>query len=152
AGRSLSMQIQPRTGPPVKMVALGDSLTQGTQDATTIEDREQHSYMKQMADQAGLTFNQAYFDGEGLPFSTFHNHSFDLDHFLKHVLKLGLATAPLGIHAYFIGPPPIVLPTWETVPHMGHRTAESKNTPEHPQQNFAVCGYILSDLYSTANV
>jgi lysophospholipase L1-like esterase len=142
----------PLQGPDVKIVAVGDSLTQGTQDATTVKARQDHCYVKQLADHAGLAFNQADLNGEGIPFSIFHDHTFDSRHFYAHVAKLGLAVAPLAMYAYFIGAPPVIIPTWDAVPEMGKRTDESKNRPGHPQQNFAVCGYQLRHVLWTRNM
>lgn len=151
--RSTTSSKDPRLeGPDITMVAIGDSLTQGTQDATTIQDRQAHCYVKQLADHAGLSFNMAYMDGEGIPFNIFHDHTFDSHHFYSHLIKLGLAVAPLALYTYFVGVPDNVIPTWDVVPHMGKRTEASKNTPEHPQSDFAVCGYTMRHLSNVANV
>src|SRR5438132_8298292 len=120
---------------PIRMVAIGDSLTAGTQDATTVQERQQHCYVKQMADHAGIPFNMPYIDGEGLPFGIWHDHTVDVRHFLRHTAELGLAVSPLAAYAWLIGAPPFIVPVWDVVPDIGHRTRESRNTPEHPQSD-----------------
>lgn len=139
-------------GPDLRIVAVGDSLTQGTQDAETVQERQEHVYVKQLANQAGLTFNLPDLDGEGIPFGMFHDHTLDATHFLAHVLKLGLAVAPLGIYTYFVGAPHVVIPTWDAVPGFGQRTPESRNTPQHPQGDFAVGGYQLRHVTGVRNM
>jgi lysophospholipase L1-like esterase len=132
------------------MVALGDSLTQGMQDACVVAERQDHCYSKVLADHAGITYNLPYVSDEGIPFTAFHDHTLDYDHFKRHVIELALSVAPLALWTYFIGAPHKVAPTWELVPHMGKRTPESRDTVSHPQHNFAVSGFELRHLSSVS--
>src|ERR1017187_833085 len=53
--------------PPLKLVAIGDSLTAGMQDANLCEERQLHSYPNLIAKQAGLPFKQPLMNNQGIP-------------------------------------------------------------------------------------
>lgn len=150
----VDMPGEPTPGQPdvFRMVSLGDSLTSGTQDGVTVEERQQHAFVKQLADHAGIPFNMPYLDGKGIPFSPFQDKSVDFGQSQRQMLKLGVAVAPLGIYTHFIGQPEWIAPVWDTVPGFGQRTAESRDTVEHPQGNFAVPGSELRHLQETATM
>lgn len=134
------------------MVSLGDSLTSGTQDGVTLQERQQRCFVKQLADQAGIPFNMPYLDGQGIPFGAFQDKSADVRHSQRQMLKLGVAVAPLGLYTHFVGAPEWVAPVWDTVPGFGQRTADSKDTPERPQGNFAVPGSELRHLQEVGTI
>ncbi|NDD28678.1 MAG: hypothetical protein EB084_10480, partial [Proteobacteria bacterium] len=136
----------------LRVVSLGDSLTQGTQDGNNSLARMKKGYISQFADQAGLTFNQPLFDGNGIPAKVFDNNQFSAGLAAAQTVALDLAAGPLSLYSYFLGPPSFILPSWNLIPKFGHRLPETRNTAEHPQSNFAVYGFQTRHLDGVSRI
>lgn len=136
---------------PLRLVAIGDSLTAGTQDANTVQERQRLDYSQQLADAAAMQFNMGLIGGEGLPFTVFGNVGFDQKKFARSRGRLMRALAPLALYTYYMGVLPFVPPVWGIL-GLGFRTGESKDTRQRPQTNFAVPSYKLRELIDVRTV
>jgi lysophospholipase L1-like esterase len=133
------------THPPLRLVAVGDSLTAGTQDANTVQERQRFVFANQLARAAGMEFNLGLIGGEGLPFTVFGDVGFDQKKFSTTRLRLARALVPLALYTYYLGVLPFVPPVWDIL-GLGSRTPESKSTRERPQTNFGVPGFEIRQL------
>lgn len=129
-------------GRPFTMVALGDSITAGTQDAITVHDRQAKSYPKQLADHVGVEFNQPLLTEGGIPPRIFVDGTFDQKHYEEVRDRLVKAATPIGFYLRYLGVPSDVSRLYG-VEGLGRRDPAHKDTPEKPQHNFAVAGYEL---------
>ncbi len=76
---------------PLKLVAVGDSLTAGFQDATLVAERQEHSYPSQIARAANLDFKQPLMSGRGIPPRIFEDQNISLVGTVWRYLQVGLA-------------------------------------------------------------
>jgi len=133
------------------LASVGDSLTAGTQDANTVQDRQRFAYGQQIANVTGMRYNMGLIGGEGLPFTVFGDVGFDQAKFASKRSRLIRAIAPLALYTYYVGQLPFVPPVWELL-GLGSRTPESRNTPERPQTNFAVPSFEARHLLGVKGV
>lgn len=145
------MQIQaqaPRTPYKPKMVAVGDSLTAGMQDANLIGERQVNSYPALVARQAGLEFRQPLMDDEGIPPRLFLSPGTSLGQTAWRYTQVGAAALlPMAALAFGLVPPEFTLfPLW----YAGNMGASPK--PEQPVQNLAIPAFELRELTDVANV
>lgn len=133
------------------MVALGDSLTAGTQDGVTLQSRQRVSYTQQLADQAGIPYNQPLLTEDGIPPRIWVDGKFDEEHYRAVIGRLVKAAAPLAFYLKTIGIPPDVSRMYK-VEGMGRRDPATLDRPERPQHNFAVPGYELRHLTGVGSV
>ncbi|MBM3462044.1 MAG: hypothetical protein FJX76_08085 [Armatimonadetes bacterium] len=141
----------PPASVPLRLVAIGDSLTAGTQDANTVQERQRFDYSQQFATATGMEFNMGLIGGEGLPFTVFGNVGFDQRKFAQLRARLVRALAPLALYTYYVGVLPFVPPVWELL-GLGSRTSSSKNRADRPQTNFAVPSFELRHLIDVKSV
>ncbi|MHB2020401.1 MAG: hypothetical protein ACYCW6_25985 [Candidatus Xenobia bacterium] len=66
-----------RATPPIRMVAIGDSLTAGMMDANLDARTESMGYAQQFARQIGVPFNCPVIDGKGVPPRIFNQNHVD---------------------------------------------------------------------------
>lgn len=148
------MEIRPNCPPPAerppRVVAIGDSLTAGTQDSTTVENRQAESYMPQLTRQAGVPFGMAYVSEGGIGPRVFLDGQFNYGHAQQRAVNIGRAVAPLERELAEGRIPADLTPIWN-IPNMGQRTEESKARPGHPQSNFAVPGYEIRHVVGVAS-
>lgn len=141
------------SSPPIKMVALGDSLTAGMQDACLDARSQSMAYTKQLADQAEIPFNMPVVDKLGIPPRLFLGPDVDVPRVLKDYALLGAAAAPAYVWLQLLGiPPHALMDAIYATPDMGQRTADSLDTPQHPQGNFAVPGYEIRHIDGVRHV
>ncbi len=95
---------------PLKLVAVGDSLTAGFQDATLVAERQVHSYPSQIAKAANLDFKQPLMAGRGIPPRIFEDQNISLVGTVWRYLQVGLAmSVPMAALAVGAVPPEPVL-------------------------------------------
>ncbi|MBM3462937.1 MAG: hypothetical protein FJX76_12620 [Armatimonadetes bacterium] len=128
-----------------RVVAIGDSLTAGTQDSTTVENRQAQSYMPQLARAVGLPFRMAYVSEGGIGPRLFVNGEFNYGHVQRRGQAISEATAPLEQQLANGDIPTDLTAVWN-IPNMGSRTEESRDLFAHRQGNFAVPGYEIRHL------
>jgi lysophospholipase L1-like esterase len=133
------------------MVALGDSITAGTQDGITVADRQRWSYAQQLADQMGLAFNQPYLTEKGIPPRIWQDGTFDEKRYKEVLKRLTCAAIPLALWIKFFGVPRNARRMYK-VKEMGKRDPATLDGPQHPQHNFAVAGYELRHLENVGHV
>lgn len=151
AGAVASTLLATPQAAPLRLVAMGDSLTAGTQDANTIEARQHHVYVEQVAKAAGFEYNGAYLKEPGLPFTVFGKDGFELSRFQQTKDRLVRALAPLALYTRYIGILPFLPPVWGIL-GMGGRTDASLDSRTHHQTNFAVPSFEMRDLHETRGV
>lgn len=138
------MQISPAPASvsyrPLRVVAVGDSLTAGTMDSTTVESGQQMSYMAQLSRRVGFPFQMATISESGIGPAVFENGTFNYGHARDRDLAIRQATAPLEAELAQGQIPRDLTAVWN-IPGMGHRTESSQDAPFHRQSNFAVPGY-----------
>ncbi|MBI3925622.1 MAG: SGNH/GDSL hydrolase family protein [Armatimonadetes bacterium] len=130
-----------KPAPELTMVALGDSLTAGTQDAVTRVSRQEMVYTGQMARAAGIPFNMPAVSEPGIPFEIFGSSSLDIGPFARAKKLFMVALTPLAAWTYYLGAPPFIYPPVGEMLGSGRRIPESRSTPERPQHSFAVAGF-----------
>ena len=125
---------------PLRVVSLGDSLTAGTQDATTVGERQSMSYVAQLARAVGFPFHPALISEGGIGPRLFHEDIFNYGKAGQRSHHIQKAEAPLKkqLDAGII--PEDLTPIWN-IPGLGRRTEESQDRIFKPQTNFAVPGY-----------
>lgn len=126
----------------LRVVAIGDSLTAGTQDSTTVESRQAQSYMPQIARAVGYPFQMASISEGGISPRLFINGEFNYGHAAQRSQSITQATAPLQEQLDAGQIPQDLTGVWN-IPNMGHRV------PGCRQDNFAVPGY---EIRHVANV
>lgn len=143
----VSSSPRPATYKP-KMVAVGDSLTAGMQDANLIADRQQVSYPALVARQAGLDFKQPLMDRQGIPPRLFLSPGTGLGSTLWRYTQVLAAALPIwaGL-AVGLVPPEFTLWPLYNAGGMGHAPK-----PTEPIQNLAIPGFELRELGDVANV
>lgn len=131
-----------------RMVAVGDSLTAGMQDANLIAERQVHSYPALVARQAGLDFRQPLMSKEGAPPRLFLSPGTSLGQTTWRYLQVGAAAAlPFAALALGVVPPEFTLfPLWYAG-GMG-----SAPRPDTPVQNLAIPGFELRELTDVSNL
>lgn len=130
-----------------KLVAIGDSLTAGMQDANLIGERQEHSYPSLIARQAGLPFEQPLMSKEGAPPRLFLSPGTSLTQTLWRYAQVAAAAAPLyGSLALGWVPPEFLMFPMLHVGGMG--AAEGKK----PYQNLAIPGFELREVSDVNNV
>lgn len=145
----MQIQANPQRSPyRPKMVAVGDSLTAGMQDANLIGERQQNSYPALVARQAGLAFRQPLMDEEGVPPRLFLSPGTSLSQTAWRYTQVGAAAAlPMGVLALGFVPPEFTLfPLW----HAGDMGSAPR--PQEPVQNLAIPGFEIRELSDVANV
>lgn len=137
-----------RPGYKPKIVAVGDSLTAGMQDANLIAERQVNSYPALVARQAGLEFRQPLMDKEGVPPRLFLSPGTGLDETAWRYTQVAAAAAlPVGVLALGLVPPEFTLfPLW----HVGQMGSAPR--PEQPVQNLAIPAFEARELTDVANV
>jgi len=131
-----------------KIVAIGDSLTAGMQDANLVGERQHFSYPAQIARQAGLEFNQPLMDEAGIPPQLLLSPGVGTADTLWRYAQVGLASLPaFASLAFGFVPPEFVL--WPLY-HAGSM-GSSSDSPK-PVQNLAIPGFELRELNEVANV
>jgi hypothetical protein len=144
------LEIQRR---PVRMVAIGDSLTAGMQDACLDARAQDMAYTSQMARQADIPYNMPTIDELGIPARLFVGQDVDLPRAIKNYTLLGLASAAPMAYLTLLGiPPSALMEPLYGVGDMGERSASSKDRPGHPQHNLAVPGYELRHMNDVTHV
>lgn len=140
----------PRQAPrPLKLVAVGDSLTSGFQDATLVAERQEFSYPAQMAKAAGLDFKQPLIGGRGIPPRIFDEKNISLVGTVWRYLQVGAAVSiPTAIIAMGFVPHESVL--WPLY-HLGEM-GQAKEENKKDFQNFAVPNVELRHVNGVANV
>lgn len=134
--------------PPLRMVTVGDSLTAGMQDITLVQDRQERSYGKMLADHVGIPFRQPDITEHGIPPRLFRDKNVSLLPVLVDYVQVGLAmAAPLAALAVGKVPPEFMLWPLYEAGHMGERV-----DPKTPVDNFAIPGFELRHLTDVANV
>ncbi len=134
---------------PLKMVAVGDSLTAGFQDATLVEEHQVHSYPNQIAKQAGIPFRQPLIGGRGMPPRVFDQKDLAVGGTVWRYLGVGAATAlPAAALAIGTVPPEYLLEPMYRAGAMGQTLAEHRGD----LQNLAVPNLELRHLTEVANV
>lgn len=134
---------------PLKMVAVGDSLTAGFQDATLVAEHQEHSYPSQIARQANIPFRQPLIGGRGMPPRVFDQQDLAVGGTVWRYLGVGAATAlPAAALALGTVPPEYLL---EPVYKAG---AMGKTLPEHRTdiQNLAVPNFELRHLTQVSGI
>ncbi|MEW6277325.1 MAG: hypothetical protein AB1758_01800 [Candidatus Eremiobacterota bacterium] len=134
---------------PLKMVAVGDSLTAGFQDATLVQDRQEYSYPNQIARAAGIPFRQPLIDGEGIPPRVFQGKDISVAPTIWRYLQVGVALSlPMASIALGFVPPEFVL--WP----LYYAGSMGKVVPgyETDTQNLAVPNFELRHVGDVANV
>lgn len=131
---------------PFKIVYLGDSLTQGTQDGLTEVDRQAFGYAQLVSKAVGVEPNVAAISKPGIPFNAFADSTFDLQQIDKKRAFMEKVLAPLALFTYYVGAPPLVPAFLWRLAGEGHRTRESRDTKAHPQNNFAVAGFRVRQM------
>lgn len=139
------MQVRPAVAPessfrPLRVVAVGDSLTAGTMDSTTVGSSQEMSYMAQLSRQVGFPFRMARVSESGIGPRVFLDGTFNYGHAHQREQAIREATAPIESELSAGNLPEDLTPIWN-IPGMGHRTEESKDAPFRRQSNFAVPGY-----------
>ena len=131
-----------------KMVAVGDSLTAGMQDANLIGERQVHSYPALVARQAGLEFRQPLMDDQGIPPRLFLSPGTSLGQSAWRYAQVAAASAlPMLTIALGVVPPEFFLfPMW----YAGGMGSSPK--PEQPIQNLAIPAFELRELTDVSNV
>ncbi|HXE72616.1 MAG TPA: hypothetical protein VNO81_08135, partial [Candidatus Nitrosotenuis sp.] len=127
------------------LVALGDSITAGTQDGFTVSERQEHAYINKIARAAGVPFGMPMVGGEGIPLRVFVDGTQDLERVRREGAVLQKALAPLALWTYYVGAPPFMPPVWDWI-GMGGRTPASRESKTRPQHNFAVPGFEVRHL------
>lgn len=125
---------------PLRVVSLGDSLTAGSQDATTVAERQTMSYMAQLARAVGFPFHPALISDGGIAPRLFQDDTFDYGKAGQRSHHIGQAEAPLK-KQLANGEIPSDLSSIWSIPGLGARTEESRDRFLRPQTNFAVPGY-----------
>ncbi len=136
------MQVRPATTSfrPLRVVAVGDSITAGTMDSTTVESSQQMSYLAQLSRQVGFPFQMATISEGGIGPRVFENGTFNYGHAQQRAQAIAQATGPIEAELKAGHVPEDLTPIWN-ISGMGHRTEHSKDAPFHRQSNFAVPGY-----------
>lgn len=125
---------------PLRVVSLGDSLTAGTQDATTVGDRQSMSYVAQLARAVGFPHQPALISDGGIAPRLFKEDTFNYGDAGRRSHHIQMAEAPLKKQLEEGNIPDDLSPIWN-IPGLGERTEESKDRFLKPQTNFAVPGY-----------
>ncbi len=134
---------------PLKLVAVGDSLTAGFQDATLVAERQEHSYPSQIARAANLDFKQPLMSGRGIPPRIFEDQNISLVGTVWRYLQVGLAmSVPMAALAMGAVPPEPVLWPLYYAGGMGKMT-EGHDTD---LQNVAVPNFELRHFSDVNNV
>ena len=137
--------IVPRTKP--KMIAIGDSLTAGMQDANLVGSRQEHSYPALVAKQAGLDFKQPLLSEAGIPPKLFLSPGSSLIGTAWRYTMTGLAQAiPSVAVALGINPPEFLFQPLYNLGQMGKLQDKSGH------DNFAIPGFEARHLSNIANV
>lgn len=134
---------------PLRMVAVGDSLTAGFQDATLVDTHQAHSYPSQIAQAAGIPFRQPLIGGRGMPPKVFDKKDLAVGGTVWRYLGVGAATMlPAAALALGTVPPEMLLEPMYRAGGMG------RPLPEHRGdiQNLAVPNVELRHLTEVANV
>lgn len=140
---------RPQPAKPFKMVAVGDSLTSGFQDATLVAERQEYSYPAQIAKTAGLDFKQPLIGGHGIPPRVFDDKNISILGTAWRYLMVGAAvTIPTAIIAMGFVPHESVL--WPLYYSGGMGQAMEGHQKDF--QNFSVPNVELRHLSSVSNV
>ncbi len=140
----------PATRPkPLKLVAVGDSLTSGFQDATLVAERQEFSYPAQIAKQAGIDFKQPLIGGRGIPPRVFDEKNISLVGTVWRYLQVGAAVSiPTAVIAMGFVPHESVL--WPLYYSGG--MGQSMEGHQKDLQNLAVPNVELRHINGVANV
>lgn len=131
------------------MVAVGDSITMGTQDFTTVHDRQEWSYGSQLAKQLGVPFGQPLVTEGGIGPRTWVDGKFDPIRNAGIQAGLRRASAPLAFYLRYLGiPSEEALDRVYRAPGMGQRDPATVGEEQH---NFAVAGYELRHVEDVAS-
>jgi lysophospholipase L1-like esterase len=130
-----------------KLVAVGDSLTAGMQDANLIGERQEVSYPALIARQAGLEFRQPLLNKEGAPPRLFLSPGTSLAQTAWRYAQVMAAAAPVYASlALGWAPPEFTLLPLMHAGGMGHAPGEK------PWQNLAVPGFELREVSDVKNI
>ena len=129
------------------MVAVGDSLTAGMQDATLDLELQNKSFSSLIARQAELDFQMPEIHGGAIPPKLFEPGEVPIWRTLWNYSQLGLASAaPVALTALGLTPPSLsLLPLY-------HVSGMGKQKGSDDTNNFAVPGFELRHLNDVANV
>ncbi|MEW6277120.1 MAG: SGNH/GDSL hydrolase family protein [Candidatus Eremiobacterota bacterium] len=139
----MDVRIAPPPAPvarPLRVVAVGDSLTAGTQDSTTVENRQEMSYMAQLSRAVGFPFHMACVSEGGIGPRLFQQGEFNYGHARQRDENIRQAVRPLEQQLQHGQIPDDLTAVWN-IAGMGRRTDDSLDRPFHRQGNFAVPGY-----------
>lgn len=132
---------------PFKMVAVGDSVTAGMQDACLIGERQEMSYPAQIARQAGIDFEQPLITPAGIPPKIFLSPDSSLWSTTWRYAAVAMAKwLPASALALGVKPPEWMYQPLYWAGGMGQR--EHKG----PIQNFAIPGFEARQVADVANV
>lgn len=149
------LRLQPASPPrdrvSLTMVAVGDSITAGTQDAVTLGERQAFSWPKLLADRIGVAFNQPLVTEGGIPPRVFVDGTFDHKHYQEVMDRIRRAATPIAFYLKLFGVPRDVSRLYG-VEGMGRRDPSTLDTPERPQHNFSVAGYELRHVAQVGGV
>lgn len=126
------------------MVALGDSLTAGTQDGVQSADRQMACYFALIAGAAGIGVNLPLINGS-VPPGFWTGTVFDVRHVVALRQDMVKKVGPIAAMLEYVGTPDDLSPVWK-IDGMGKRDPATRDTAERPQHNFAVAGYELRHL------
>jgi len=136
-----------RAAKPLKIVALGDSLTAGMQDANLVGTRQIHSYPAKVAQQAGVSLKQPLLDDKGIPPQLFLSPNSSLVSTALRYAMVGAAQLiPSVAVALGMNPPEFMFWPLYAAGGMGQREEQGEI------QNFAIPGVEARHLNSVANV
>jgi lysophospholipase L1-like esterase len=140
---------QPR---PLRVVAIGDSLTAGTQDFTTVENRQLESYMPQLSKAVGFPFKMPTISEGGIGPRTFVNGEFNYGHAQQRGENVGRAVVPIErqLAAGQLPTEQDLANVWN-IPNMGSRTPDTLDKPFDRQGNYSVPGYEIRHVAGIAH-
>ena len=130
------------------LVAVGDSLTAGMQDATLDGELQKKSFSSLIARQAKLPFQMPEIKGGAIPPKLFQPGHVPLARTLWFYSQLGLASAAPG-SPYRTGNPTTLANPSSTLPRGRYGASDRLRTDTN---NFAVPGFELRHLNEIANV
>ncbi len=128
---------------PLKLVAVGDSLTAGMQDMNLIGSRQESSYPNLLAKALNVPFAQPTLSNQGIPPRFFLSPGSSILRSAWRYAQVGLAGAP-AMGALALG---LVPPDWSLWP-MCHLGGMGKPQTKESFQNVAVPGFELRHINS----
>jgi lysophospholipase L1-like esterase len=131
------------TTKPLKLVAVGDSLTAGMQDMNLIGSRQESSYPNLLAKSLGVPFTQPTLSNQGIPPRFFLSPGSSILRSAWRYAQVGLAGAP-AMGALALG---FVPPDWSLWP-MCQVGGMGKPQAKESFQNLAVPGFELRHINS----